>query len=444
MADGEDLPHHASGPRATSSPGRLALTFRFWRSDSASHGPLDAGFPSAECSRATRSLHDRRQRGNRRLNHAIHMAAVTQIHRRHSDGRASATSGRAIVISGLTVMISLAGLFLSGISIFSGLAIGTITVVGLSVLGSVTVLPALLAWLGRFTDRGRIPLVGRRRTAASQSRLWAALVRRVVRHPGLWGGAAAIALLALAGPALGIRASNPGLHELPASVPVIGTLTAIQHAFPGDPALTTRIEEAIAPSAAQVAQLDEIPGIGVTAAQEIIAEIGTDMSRFPTAGHLVSWAKFAPKARQSAGRSKAASTGKGNPWLGGTIGEAATAAGRTSTFLASRYKRIVKRRGTNAPSSPATPSSPSPGTCCPTPPPASATSDRTGTTASPRSDATPAHRRAGTPVRYESHPPGGGRLTYPGHPLPPPPPHPERIRRRSVLNGLINEYTPAV
>jgi hypothetical protein len=158
MADGEDLPHHASGPRATSSPGRLALTFRFWRSDSASHGPLDAGFPSAECSRATRSLHDRRQRGNRRLNHAIHMAAVTQIHRRHSDGRASATSGRAIVISGLTVMISLAGLFLSGISIFSGLAIGTITVVGLSVLGSVTVLPALLAWLGRFTDRGRIPL----------------------------------------------------------------------------------------------------------------------------------------------------------------------------------------------------------------------------------------------------------------------------------------------
>ena len=68
---------------------------------------------------------------------------------------------------------------------------------------------------------------------------------------------------------------------------------------------------AIAPCARQVAQLDEIPGIGVTAAQEIIAEIGTDMTRFPTPGHLVSWAKFAPKARQSAGRSKAAATGKG-------------------------------------------------------------------------------------------------------------------------------------
>jgi transposase len=109
--------------------------------------------------------------------------------------------------------------------------------------------------------------------------------------------------------------------------------------------LTTRIEQATAPFATQVAQLDEIPGIGVIAAQDIIAEIGTDMSRFPTAGHLVSWAKFAPRARQSAGRSKAASTGLGNPWLGGTLGEAAAGAARTKTFLASRYKRIVRRRG---------------------------------------------------------------------------------------------------
>jgi transposase len=111
--------------------------------------------------------------------------------------------------------------------------------------------------------------------------------------------------------------------------------------------LSTRIGEAIAPYAAQVAQLDEIPGIGITAAQDILAEIGTGMTRFPDAGHLVSWAKFAPKARQSAGRSKAATTGKGNPWLGGTLGEAAAAAARTKTFLASRYRRIARRRGKN-------------------------------------------------------------------------------------------------
>jgi transposase len=109
--------------------------------------------------------------------------------------------------------------------------------------------------------------------------------------------------------------------------------------------LTARIDQAIAPFARQLAQLDEIPGIGITTAQEILAETGADMSRFPTPGHLVSWAKFAPQARQSAGRSKAAATGKGNPWLGGTIGEAAISAARTSTFLAARYKRVVKRRG---------------------------------------------------------------------------------------------------
>ena len=109
--------------------------------------------------------------------------------------------------------------------------------------------------------------------------------------------------------------------------------------------LTARIEQAIAPFAHQVAQLDEIPGIGIIAAQDLIAETGADMSRFPTPAHLVSWARFAPKARQSAGRSKAATTGKGNPWLGGTLGESAAAAARTGTFLASRYKRIVKRRG---------------------------------------------------------------------------------------------------
>ena len=110
-------------------------------------------------------------------------------------------------------------------------------------------------------------------------------------------------------------------------------------------ALTGRIDEAIAPFAHQVAQLDEIPGVGKTGAQELLAEIGTDMARFPTAGHLVSWAKYAPKARQSAGKSKPATTGKGNPWLAGTLGEAGMGAARTKTFLGSRYHRLARRRG---------------------------------------------------------------------------------------------------
>src|SRR5215472_17077105 len=118
---------------------------------------------------------------------------------------AAGTSGRAIVVSGLTVMIALGGLFLTGAAEFTGMAIGAIAVVGVAVIGSLTVVPALLSWLGRWADRARIPFLGRRRTAARPSRLWAALVRRVVRRPLLWGGAAAVALLALAAPALGMR-----------------------------------------------------------------------------------------------------------------------------------------------------------------------------------------------------------------------------------------------
>ena len=106
-----------------------------------------------------------------------------------------------------------------------------------------------------------------------------------------------------------------------------------------------RIEEQIAPYTAAVAQLDEIIGVGPIAAQELIAEIGVDMSRFPTAGHLASWAKFAPIDNNSAGKKKGGSTGKGNPWLGATLGEIVAVTARSNTFLGERYRRLSKRRG---------------------------------------------------------------------------------------------------
>jgi transposase len=77
----------------------------------------------------------------------------------------------------------------------------------------------------------------------------------------------------------------------------------------------------------------------------IIAEIGLDMTRFPTAGHLVSWAKLSPRAIQSGASSRPGRTGKGNPYLKGVLGEAAAAAARTDTFLGERYRRLVRRRG---------------------------------------------------------------------------------------------------
>src|SRR5215467_7339987 len=149
---------------------------------------------------------------------------------------AAATSGRAIVVSGLTVMISLAGLFLTGIDAFAGLAVGTILVVGVAVVGSVTALPAALALLGAWVDRGKIPFLGRRRTAARPSRLWESLARKVVARPVLAGATAAVALAALAAPALSMHLVSPGFRDLPTNLRVTRVLNATQQAFPGGPA----------------------------------------------------------------------------------------------------------------------------------------------------------------------------------------------------------------
>jgi hypothetical protein len=111
-------------------------------------------------------------------------------------------------------------------------------------------------------------------------------------------------------------------------------------------ALDARIEALIGPFAQAVDRLDEIPGVGQTAAHLLIAEIGVDMTRFPTAGHLVSWAKYAPGVNESAGKRKGtATTGHGNPYLARVLGEAAVAASKTDSFLGERYRRIARRRG---------------------------------------------------------------------------------------------------
>src|SRR5665213_2861938 len=110
--------------------------------------------------------------------------------------------------------------------------------------------------------------------------------------------------------------------------------------------LDTQIEAHLAPFADAVARLDEIPGIGATAAAVIIAEVGVDMTRFPTPAHLSSWARFAPGVKESAGRKKGTgSTGHGDRYLARVLGEAAVAASRTNTFLGERYRRIARRRG---------------------------------------------------------------------------------------------------
>src|SRR6266568_4963715 len=109
-------------------------------------------------------------------------------------------------------------------------------------------------------------------------------------------------------------------------------------------ALTARIEELIEPYLPQVEQLDEVHGIGTICAQDVIAEIGVDMTVFPTAGHLVSWARWSPQVKQSAGKRKGSNaTGRGNPYLSAALGEAAISAGRTQSFLGAKYRRLARR-----------------------------------------------------------------------------------------------------
>lgn len=111
-------------------------------------------------------------------------------------------------------------------------------------------------------------------------------------------------------------------------------------------ALEDEIEQHLAPFADAVARLDEVPGIGPRAAAVILAEIGLDMTRFPTPGHLASWARFAPGVKSSAGKNKGnGATGRGNPYLASVLGESAVSAGRTNTFLGARYRRLARRRG---------------------------------------------------------------------------------------------------
>jgi len=111
-------------------------------------------------------------------------------------------------------------------------------------------------------------------------------------------------------------------------------------------ALDERIAGQAAPLAAAVARLDEIPGISLASAYVILAEIGTDMTRFPTAGHLASWARLAPGISDSAGKKKGkGSTGHGNAYLASILGNAAAGAAKTDTSLGEKYRRIARRRG---------------------------------------------------------------------------------------------------
>jgi uncharacterized membrane protein YdfJ with MMPL/SSD domain len=157
---------------------------------------------------------------------------------------AAATSGRSVLISGLTVIVAMAGMFLTGDQIFASLGVAAITVVAIAMLGSLTVLPALLSKLGDRVDRVRIPFVGRLRQGDGEGRIWGAIIDRVLRRPLLSTVVAGGLLLALAAPALQLRMATPGPDTLPQSLPAVKTYTRMQQAFPGKAIPATVVVEA--------------------------------------------------------------------------------------------------------------------------------------------------------------------------------------------------------
>ena len=150
---------------------------------------------------------------------------------------AAATSGRAVLVSGLTVVVAMSGMFLSGMLLFEGFATAAILVVLVAVVGSVTVLPAMLSLLGDRVDFGRVPGLARMRHPASGgSKAWGAILSRVLKHPGVSAMAALAFLLVLAAPAIGIRTEQLSLDQLlPADASIMQSYHRITTAFPGGP-----------------------------------------------------------------------------------------------------------------------------------------------------------------------------------------------------------------
>jgi len=147
---------------------------------------------------------------------------------------AAATSGRAVVVSGVTVIIAMAGMFLSGDGTFASLAVGTIAVVAAAVVGSVTVLPALLAILGRWVDRPRVPLIWRLQSRDGNPRFWRAVLRPVLARPAIAFTVGAGVLVALAVPALGMKLGDPGVDDFPQDKPAIAAYSRLVELFPDE------------------------------------------------------------------------------------------------------------------------------------------------------------------------------------------------------------------
>ncbi len=157
---------------------------------------------------------------------------------------AAATAGRAVLVSGFTVIAAMAGMLISGDPTFTSFAVGTMTVVAVAMFASLTVLPAVLSKLGDRVELGRVPFLRRWRERRQGRSLWAGVVERVTRRPGLSLAASAGLLIALAIPALSMNTVVSGAEDLPRDIPIVQTYDRITDAFPGEAAGAVVVVEA--------------------------------------------------------------------------------------------------------------------------------------------------------------------------------------------------------
>ena len=176
-----------------------------------------------------------RHGGRRRLLALLPAARARGAQARRIAARRAAegggTSGHAVFISGLTVLIAMAGMLFTGNAVFTSIAVGAMLMVAVALIGSLSILPAVLAKLGHRVDKGRIPYFGRR--SGGESRVWSFVLDRVMRRPALAAALSGGALLALALPALTLHTQLPSFTDLPKSLPIVRTYESIQQAFPG-------------------------------------------------------------------------------------------------------------------------------------------------------------------------------------------------------------------
>src|SRR5215207_10139511 len=154
---------------------------------------------------------------------------------------AAATSGRSVLVSGSTVLVAMAGMFFTADATFASFGVATMTVVAVAMLGSLTVLPALLSKLGDKVDRGRLSFIhGRRRNG--ESRVWGAIIDRVLRRPLVSAVLAGGLLVAIAVPALQLQTAQPSIDTYPQKL--LGTYNRIKAAYPGEENGTTVVIKA--------------------------------------------------------------------------------------------------------------------------------------------------------------------------------------------------------